>query len=40
MVSLHVEEEQEPNGRYKEPTSRHSLEPQKAHPTGDFVVVT
>jgi len=39
MVLLH-EEEEEPNGRLKEPTKcRGSSEPQKAHPTGEFVVV-
>jgi len=41
MVSLH-EEEEEPNERWKEQRGAeapHSSEPQKAHPTGEFVVV-
>jgi len=40
MVLLH--EEEEPNGRYKEQRGTeipHLSEPQKAHPTGEFVVV-
>jgi len=42
MVSLHGVEEEEPNGRYKEQwgaEALHSLEPQKAHLTGEFIVV-
>jgi len=41
MVSLH--EEEEPNGRLKRnqrgAKAPHLSEPQKAHPTGEFVVV-
>jgi len=40
MVSLH--EEEEPNGRLKEQSGTetlHSLEPQEAHLTDEFVVV-
>jgi len=41
MVSLH-EEEEEPNGRYKEQRGAeapHLSGPQKAHLTGEFIVV-
>jgi len=39
MVSLHEEEEEEPNGRLKEPMRRRGSSLQKAHPTGEFVGV-
>jgi len=42
MISLHEEEEEEPNGRLKEQTRHRGpslVGTPKAHPTGEFVVV-